>query len=119
MAVREQVGKLLDRLVRLTGEAKVEWSRTADENSFLAAVAKFTVTISAEEPTAHYPDYRLQIADQSGKMIEETLEQFQGYTGDYSGSYLKLKELFEIARRRASHVEEALSEMLTSLEQIR
>jgi hypothetical protein len=118
MAVQEQVSKLLDRLVRLTSEGKVDWSRTADENSFLAAVAKFTVTISAEHASRPNPDYRLQIADRSGRTIEDVVEESSGPAA-VLGTYGLLKDLFETARRRASHVEEALSEMLSSLEQIR
>ena len=116
MAVQEQVSKLLDRLVGLTSEGKVDWSRTVDENSFLAAVAKFTVTISQ---VGDGPDYRLEIADRFGRTIEDILEQYEPRSGDFAGSYLKLEKLFELARRRSSHVEEALSEMLSSLEQIR
>ena len=111
MALQDQIAKLVDKLAELSEQGKVRWEETADENTFLASVAKFIVTIA--KPNAN--EYSLTVADQSGKTLEEAREQ-EG--SSYYVDYQRLAGLHELARRTALRVDEALSEMLSSLEQI-
>jgi hypothetical protein len=108
MALHEQVSKLVERLKRLSAEGKVDWEETADEDTFQAAVSKFVVTVSRIGPRSD-PSYRITIRDQTGKVIEEAT----AYSGQEWG---QLSDIHDLARRRALHVDEALSELLSSLE---
>jgi hypothetical protein len=114
MALPQPVIELIEKLVTLSSQNKVKWSETGDESTFLAPVSKFTVIITKEDPNVVYPDYRLQIVDQSGKLIEDD---FIRVSSD--PNYELVANLFEGARRSARRGNEALSDMLSSLEQIR
>jgi polyphosphate kinase len=110
MALQEQTTQLVNKLSQLSAQGKVVWQETADENTFLASVAKFVVTIAKISDDF----YTFTIADQTGKTLEEVRED-SGYPNH---DFKRLAELHEVARRAALNVEGALSEMLTSLEQI-
>jgi hypothetical protein len=115
MALQEQTAKLVDKLIDLSGQGKVNWQETADDDTFLASVAKFVVTI--DKPGQN--EYCFTVADQAGKTLEEVREKYADDEYTYpSKDYTSLAKLHELARRAALNVEGALSEMLSSLEQI-
>jgi hypothetical protein len=120
MAFQEQVVKLVERLTSLSAEGKVEWEETADEDTFQAAISKFVVTVGKAGSDVD-SDYHLRILDQAGKVIEQAT--VSRYLPQFERSYVNpewadLHDLHEYARRRALHVEEALSDLLSSLEGI-
>jgi hypothetical protein len=104
----------VDKLIELSQRNKVGWQETADEDTFLASVGKFVVTIAKQSRKS----YSFTIADQAGKTLEESREEESGFLID-DVHYDRLVKLHELARRRALNVDQALSEMLYSLEQIR
>jgi hypothetical protein len=106
MAFQEKIDQLVTRLTELTESGKVSWEETADEGTFLASVGKFVVTLGQDDPY-----YRFKILDGTGKTIEEAL-------GTGGENWTRLSHLHELARRNALHVEEALSDLLSSLEHI-
>lgn len=110
MAFQEKIDQLVTRLTELTEGGKVSWEETADERTFLASVGKFVVTLG-EEPNYDGPDYLFKILDGTGKTIDEAY----GMPGE---EWSRLSNLYKLARRNALHVEEALSDLLSSLEHI-
>jgi hypothetical protein len=110
MALQEQTAKLVSRLLQLSDQGKVSWQETADESTFLTSVGKFVVTIGKPSQNT----CSLTITDQTGKILEESNEENQYPYQEYR----QLANLHELARRRALNVDEALTEMLSSLEQI-
>jgi hypothetical protein len=111
MVLQEQTAKLVAKLIELSAQGKVRWQETADEDTFLASVGKFVVTIAKTRGS----EYCFVVADQAGKTLEEIRESNDSFTreDDY-----RFAELHELARRAALDVGKALSEMLSSLEQI-
>ena len=107
MAFQKKIDQLVTRLTELTESGKVSWEETAEEGTFLASVGKFVVTLG-EFPSSQY---RFRILDEKGKTIDEAW----GTTGE---NWTLLSHLHELARRNALHVEEALSDLLSSLEHI-
>ena len=112
MAHQEQTAKLVDRLIELSGQGKVSWQETAEENTFLTSVGKFVVSIAKPEAFA----FNLTISDQAGRTLEETRD----YVNDFYSSpdYTRVSKLHELARRRALNVDAALKEMMYSLDQL-
>ena len=112
MAFQEQIEKLVVKLTKLTEDGRVAWEPTADENTFLASVSKFVVTIgkfpSYEDVR---DDYVFRIRSDEGRVIDEAEA-----TGN--PEWTRLGELYEMARRNALHVDEALSDILSSLEEM-
>lgn len=110
MALQEQMSKLIDKLIKLGQQDKVDWQETADETTFLAPVSKFVVQVSRAnaEPNA---DYHFEISDPTGKTLDEARVAFRYQDPDYQ----RLAWLYESARRRALNVDEAYAELLSSL----
>jgi hypothetical protein len=94
----------------LSREGKVNWQETAGEQTFLAAVAKYVVTIR-ESNWNGSTEYDLEVSDQSGK----TLENASVSSGPL---FADLSELHTLARRHALKVDEALTDLLSSLAEI-
>jgi hypothetical protein len=110
MALQEQTAKLIDKLIELSEQGKVSWQETADENTFLASVNKFVVTIAKPD---YQSGYEFVVTDQVGRTLEEARA-----IGNQDAYYERLGLLQELARRSARNVGEALSDLLSSLEQI-
>ncbi len=110
--------QLLLKLLEKTKRGDIQWNETEIEGTFQAAFPAYSVRISSEaEPGKALSDYFLKIYNQEGKQIEEISQ----YTvaDDLNSSYeagQKLQELYEMARRIAMHVEEALDNLLLELE---
>lgn len=115
MALHEKIDQLVTKLMVLTEAGKVTWDATADEDTFLTTLGKFVVTLKKEERhfgAERYNAFRFKILDAGGKALEEAYEVTQ--TNDWE----RLRTLHDLARRKALHVEEALSDLLASLEHI-
>jgi|SRR5579872_5652117 len=115
MPFSEQVQKLVDRLTELTAQGKVKWGETADEQAFQASVQKFIVVVTAVNTYSGDREYHLRVQDQHGKILEELGGDFGSLGGE---RWNVLQNLHEAARRQALHVDEALTDLLSSLEQI-
>ena len=110
MAFQEQVEKLVQKLTGLTQEGKVLWEQTVDERTFLASVASVVISVR-ELPPYDAPDYQFTIRNAEGRVLDEAIAR----GGD---EWTRLRGLYEMARRQALHVDEALSDILASLERI-
>jgi len=117
MAFQEKIDQLVTRLTELTESGKLSWEETADEHTFLASVGKFVVTLGEVpeylriDEEGPFPRYRFKILDETGKTIDEA-------SGTPGENWTRLSHLHELARRSALHVDEALSDLLSSLEHI-
>ena len=112
MALNEQVDKLVGKLTVLSQGGKVDWEETANPSAFQAVVSKFVVTVAFREPTVwSEPDYfELEIRDQQGKFVDGA-----NAASPKTEDWKRLEALHELARRRALHVDEALSDLLAAL----
>lgn len=108
MALPPQAAQLVEKLNAAGAQSKVAWEDTAEENTFLASVAKFVVTVS-KTASGYYPAYSLTIADQSGKTVDE------GHVKRPEDGYEAVAELWENARRSARNAKVAYDEMLAFL----
>ena len=108
MAFQEKIDQLVAKLTDLTETGRLAWEETAEEGTFLASVGKFVVTLGEEGP--NWPRYRFRILDAAGRMVDEAVRNLDDEDRD------RLQQLHELARRKALNVEEALSDLLSSLE---
>src|ERR1017187_5371170 len=120
MPVSKLLATLIERLLLLTTEGRIEWQETADENSFQANVPQYVVTISRTAGEFAVPNwvYEIRVADREGTLVDAASDSdFDG--GTKIGSYppdRALNHLFEGARRKALNVDRALSELISSLD---
>jgi hypothetical protein len=119
MTFSDQIDKLVAKLTELTVKDKVDWQETANLNTYLARVDKFVVTIN-KGGSEVFGGYSFQILDHTGRAIEGVLAPFSGPEKSPSGhaNWERLRDLYEIARRRALHSEKVVSDLLASLERI-
>jgi hypothetical protein len=120
MAFQGQIDKIVAKLTELTEQDKVAWEETANENTYLASVSNFVVTVGRGGSSA-YAGYHFRILDNTGKIIEEALATLSapGTRDAVHQDWDRLRVLHELARRRALQSEKVVSDLLTSLEQIR
>jgi len=120
MAFPEQIEKLVSKLTELTETDKVDWQETANENAFLAPVGEFVVTVSRGGSEV-YGGYSFQIMGRTGRTIDGALAPFVGPENNQAGSenWRRMSHLHELARRSALKADQAVSALLSSLEQIR
>lgn len=119
MTFPDQIDKLVAKLTELTANDKVDWEATANLNTYLARVGKFVVTIN-KGGSEVYGGYSFQILDGTGRPIEGVLAPFIGQdkSGQEHANWVRLRDLYEIARRRALHSEKVVSDLLASLDKI-
>ena len=124
MADSNTLGKLITRLIKLTKDDKLEWAETAEDKTFLASFPQYNVSISKKYAGQNWGEdsyeYRITVRDTTGKILEDAGSSdllhldFQ----DYASAEDAMKFLYEQARRKALKVDEALSELLSSLENL-
>jgi hypothetical protein len=118
----KRLGTLIDRLRKLSDEDQVPWVETADERAFQASLKAYTVTIAQEYAGQDWGQtvyiYAIRIHDLLGKLLETATERDfpvnYKLSGDKNGAEA-LQDLYDVARRRALKVDEALDDLLRSL----
>jgi hypothetical protein len=115
----DQIDKLVTKLTELTAKNKVEWRDTPNFNTYLARVDRFVVTVS-KQGSEVYGGYSFQIQDNTGRTIEGVLAPYVGQekSAKDRANWGRLRDLYEIARRRALHSEKVVSDLLASLDKI-
>lgn len=113
---------LIDRLRKMSDEDKVPWAETSDEHVFQAAFKGYAVRISQEAAGYDYgePVYRYIIGfyDTFGKLLDSATEADFPETYEFEGGKLArvaLRDLYDVARRKALKVDQALDDLLRSL----
>jgi hypothetical protein len=119
MIFPDQIDKLVTKLTELTAKDKVEWKETGNASTFLASVDKFVVTIN-KSGSEVFGGFSFQILDRTGKAVEGIAAPFTGRekSAEEHDNWARLRDLYEIARRRALHSEKVVSDLLASLERI-
>lgn len=119
MTFPDQIDKLVGKLTELTAKDKVEWQETANLNAYLARVDRFVVTINRQGSEA-FPGYSFQILDGAGRTLEGVVAPYgpPEVTTSSSKNWQRLRELYDIARRRALHSDKVVSDLLASLDKI-
>lgn len=100
--------ELISKLLEATDDRQVTWEKTDVPDRFVAKYAdKWTLTIDrSPDPVSPYPSYWLSLSNARGEEILKIL----------SSNEHDLDRLFELARRRALKVDEALSDLLKEIE---
>jgi hypothetical protein len=119
MAFPEQIERLVTKLTELTEQGKVDWQASVNVNAFLATVGDFVVTVT-RGGSELYGGYSFQIIGKEGRIIDGSIANFIGPEKDQDGNknWQRLGHLHELARRSALKADQAVSELLSSLEKI-
>jgi hypothetical protein len=100
--------ELILKLLEATTEGRLSWKKTDTVDRFASTYAgKWTLTIDkSRSPDSPYDSYWVALSNAEGEEILKI------YSSDEPG----LGELFEVSRRRALKVDEALTDLLKEIE---
>lgn len=110
----EKIAKVVDSLIVNTGLGKILWKEsTFDENAFQYSTANSSIVIQNIHRDFDNSDVCIDIYDKTGKKVESVtdneLNQF------FEMPYVKMKNLYDLARRQALGVEKILDNLLEEL----
>jgi hypothetical protein len=121
----DKLAKLIDTLAKLTQIHKIAWSETADEDTFQTSFPQYNVSVTKKYAGQNwgedYYEYRITVRDQTGKVLEDAgHSDFRGVESLGGGTAESMmKSLYDNARRSALKVDEALSDLLSSLDHLK
>jgi len=101
--------ELITKLVQATDEGRIRWSKTNVADRFAAKYAgKWALTIDKADPEDPYegPSYWLALSNAEGEEILRI----------YPSEDTPLHQLFDLVRRRALKIDEALGDLLQEME---
>ena len=101
----QKIEAILDRLLKLSEEGKLDWKRTASEKTFLLALNDGSITISGEYDEGQILYFR----DEKGMVVEQIVMNYEDST------YRKFFKLYELARRKATNADATLDRILEQL----
>jgi hypothetical protein len=121
MAHDDQV-MLVNRLSEKTKLGEVEWKQSADENAYQVVLKKNSIKLGRAKPTTNSgnnPLYIIELIDSEGEVVET----FTDYDLDMEihgrqdqEYYAVLRDIYEMARRRALGADKVLKEILRDLD---
>jgi hypothetical protein len=100
--------ELLVQLHDRTIAGDVNWAPTPRGNEFLVVFQGFSLSLR-EDASNERIDYGLTLRNETGKAIDEF------WIGNEHELYLRVRELYTAARRRALRIDEALKVILAEL----
>jgi hypothetical protein len=113
-----ELDKILDGLIRRTSDGKLNWSRTAEANQFVTSVDTISVivrrrTVPLSIIGGSVPEFRLEILDDQGTLIETFVS---GDAGTTPQRREDLARLHELARHSALNIQGTLEKLAKALE---
>jgi hypothetical protein len=112
MTVEEKLISLAGKLLQRTERKEVSWEESVEEDTFVTSFSQYSVSIRKVSSQAYAEDaYKLSLIDENGKTLE-ALE----LEADHGKSHRLLGSLYQTVRRHALGVEEALDNLLKSLD---
>ena len=105
----QKIKQIVENLYEETKDNRIDWIKTETEGTFQVSFVDYSLRIWSRPKPSKFAedDYFLGIYDQSGALMVETRSlEFSKET---------MKDLYELARRKAMGVEEALDRILDSI----
>ena len=119
----KRLQKLIERLTMMSESNNVPWAETSEERTFQASLQQFTVTVELEHVGQNWGEdiyrYVVRIHDNVGKLLDEVTERDFPDNSSFAGgtkAHDALKNLYDLARRKALKVDEQLDNLLASLD---
>ena len=100
---------IAEKLVERSRKGEVTWQETVDEDEFAVSFPDYSIVIERVRRVGLNARYRLSLMSKNGFRLDSLSPEASG------GGHPDLKELFEIARRKALQVDERLDQALKAL----
>lgn len=106
-----KLGAVVQRLIDRTRKNEVDWQSTEKRDTFQAAFANASIRLS--KPNAAL--LQIDVYNEEGTLIDSaTDEDLVAYISN--GAFTEMKEMFNLARRRAMGVDDTLNALLSELD---
>jgi len=111
MSGSDKMLKIIDRLHQHSVEGKVIWRETERTDSFQVSFSGYSVRtdVRRSRKTPGAQEYFVSVLNANGDVMEEIGDE------DLEDYFVLMKELFEMARRKALGVDGALDQILDEL----
>lgn len=117
--------KLIDSLYTLTEDGKLNWKESTEPGEYVVSLSRFSVLIKSSKGSllgleGSLPsDIILEIIDRSGRTVETIRSTNEGNLLQASGLVVnQFVELYKLARRKALKTDEAIDELIQSLNEM-
>ena len=122
MTVEQKLWKLIKRLHEKTKDASLTWEPLPSKNTFLAVFPSYAVSIAEVPGEEDAPDYAITLLNEAGKPLERVTDVQLRETVSEEGqpetsAFRIMEELYNMARRSALGVDQALDKLLSSLDE--
>lgn len=112
----DKIVTFFELLKKLTNNGNMQWSVTSDDDIYQSSFSNYSVQISKCPDENGEPDYFITIFDSNGETIEHL--QPSDISPPYRKPYLEFSELFEITRRQALGVDQALDDIIKEMKKM-
>lgn len=113
----EKMARLVARLAARTEDGSVNWEETAVTGQFQLAFPNYSVLVLLQESKGQIAgalDVVLRVCNTAGDVVEEVAD--PDLEDILENPYQDMLELYQLARRSAMGVEDALNSILSALE---
>src|SRR5262245_40054636 len=113
----DKMVRLLTQLRKKSEAGVVDWQPTSEDDTYQASFPNYTVRI-LERLARDEIDIVLQILNEEGRLIEEVSDPQLNKIAPFEGqAFGFMRDLHQMARRKAMKVDVALDQILSDLEQ--
>ena len=106
-----EMSDIIDKLAEGTQQNRVPWKTAASDKSFLAVFRNQSVLLSTESVGVHIKT-TLYVLDERGDEIDRA--EYDSHIAN--GKYPQLRELYQVAKRRAIGADRKLAELIADIE---
>ena len=106
-----EMSDIIDKLAEGTQQNRVPWKTAASDKSFFAVFGNQSVLISSESIGVHTTT-KLFVLDEKGDEIDRA--EYDSHISN--GKYPQLRELYQVAKRRAIGADRKLAELIAQIE---
>lgn len=111
----QKIADIITKVYERTNANLVEWEATEQQNKFQVSFANYSLRISVKENSLDPDDndYIIYVINSYGEIVEEVSdEDLRQLLPD---AFMKMKSIYELARRKAMGVDYALDSILDEL----
>ena len=118
MSTETRLKSLIERLIVVTRDGRLEWKPTSDEDSFRVTFHAGNISIKKTEgfdpeDMESYLNRSLSVFNEKGRLIEEYIPSFDGMT---INEIKEFDELFTLARRSAFNTDDVLDALMGEID---
>lgn len=113
--ITKEYRELINKIIERTNEDKIKWEPTSDSQKFLCKISSKTVVVRSyvylnPEIGQDLSCVSFEILDIMGELIDGV------YVDETESDYVKMSDLYDMARRNALRIDQTIRDLLDALE---